>query len=548
MSYPTDPVAHDVEDIPSSRTPETVLIAVLDTSGSMSESASNAQLEESGGVVFSRMDLLKHSMRTVVGMLSENENTSLGIIGFDSAARTVLRTVSMKGDTAVTGANDAIDALYPGGATNIWDGLRAAIQEAEEVYMRNPNADINICLLTDGEPTESLLPPGGLRQTLKTKLKKSVPLKLHTFGFGYNLDSKLLYDMCVMGQGMYGYIPDCSMVGSVFINFCSTILSGKNAVVEDEAFQTGREMLVNVLKGIHDASAVETNPFAAVQQWLTTNETETTAALLSDIDDPDANKGQLMKALSCMDWFKRWGYNHILAYSRALELGVCANFKDQALQLFATESFKEMQAKGNENFADLPAPIPRGYTQATFNSYVQATGFSMSQFNTDDGGCFLGECMVSLADGKKKKVEDCVKGDILDNGSVIRCVVKRSVKKEVKMVKFPLGLTITPWHPVRATTGMPWLFPCLWLNRVQWMYVDSFYDFVLEAQSRSSTSVEGRVLEGEKQWATIDGLQVITLGHGVKDDPVAWHEYYGTQKVIEDLKQEKGWEEGFVEL
>ena len=536
--FALDPItdANGFVTVPGSYSPQTVLIAVLDTSGSMSEAASNAEQEEAGGVVFSRIDLVKHSMRTVAGMMGEAANTSLCIISFDSASKLKMNTKSMK--TSLAEANTAIDSLYPGGATNIWDGLRAALEEAEEVYKMNPKADIHICLLTDGEPTDSLLPPSGLRQTLETRLKKSVPLKLHTFGFGYNLDSKLLYDLCCIGGGMYGYIPDCSMVASVFINFCSTILSGKGSMIDDEVFETGREKLVSVLKGINMDGAgfspdVGKNPFADLQQLLTTNGNERTLALLSDIDDPDANKGQLMKALSSMDWFKRWGYNHILAYSRALELGICANFKDQALQLFATESFKLLQEKGNELFAALPAPIPRGYTQASFNSFVASTGFSMTQFNTDDGGCFLGECMVSLANGEKKKVENCVKGDVLDNGSVIRCVVRKKVGRQVKMVKFPLGLTVTPWHPVRASANMPWMFPCMWIMKVEWMYVDYFYDFYIE---------------GENQFMKIDGLQVISLGHGVKDDPVASHEYYGTQKVIEDMKKEKGWEEGFVEI
>ena len=546
--------------LPGTFRPEKVLIAVIDTSGSMGEPASNATSQETGGLVFSRMDLVKHSMRTVAGMLEE-KNASLCIIAFDSAARTVLRNIRMKGATAQEDANRAIDALSPGGATNIWDGLRSALEEADRVYKLNAQAEIHICLLTDGEPTESLLPPGGLQNTLQTKLQKSVPCFVHTFGFGYNLDSKLLYDLCVIGDGIYGYIPDCSMVASVFINFCSTILSKGESITYDQDFTEGRNMLVSVLKGIQmdgaghcpevswnlvsgsngGGSLGQKNPFTQVQSFLATYldtaESPMYEALLTDIDNSDPNKGQLMKALSCYDWFKRWGYNHILAYSRALEKGVCANFKDQALQLFATESFKEIQAKGNELFANLPAPIPQGHTQASFSRFVAQTGFSMTQFNTDDGGCFGGDCIVSLAHGIQKKVRDCVKGDILDNGSVIRCVVRRRVNREVKMVKFPLGLLITPWHPVRPSESLPWVFPCLWLNKVEKVYMEDFYDFVLESKADS-----------ENQWMTINGLQVIPLGHGVKDDPVASHEFYGTQKVIEDLKLVKGWDIGYVEL
>ena len=538
----SDPVVIMDEPVALVEEDETVLIAVLDTSGSMDSPASREGSTETGGLVFTRMDLVKHSMRCVAGMMSLRANTSLGIIGFDSVAKTLMGPCDMK--THLDTANRAIDSLHPSGATNIWDGLRAGLQEAEFVLSNNSSAKVHICLLTDGEPTESLLPPMGLRETLKRKLVGPLAsVKVHTFGFGYSLDSKLLYDLCVTGGGGYGYIPDCSMVGSVFINFCSTLLKRDSIEIADAAFQTAKEMLIRVLKGIHVDGAghcpdVGKNPFTPVQTYIVnhidTSESKPCVDLLDDIGNPDPNKGQLLKALSSYDWFKRWGYNHILAYTRALELGVCANFKDQALQLFATEEFKQFQDKGNQLFADLPAPIPRGHSAATFSAYQAQTGFTMSLFNTDDGGCFDGNCLVTMIDGTHKKVSECVKGDVLDNGSIIMCVVRKKVGKEVKMVKFPLGLVVTPWHPVRASHTMPWMFPCLWLNRVEKVYMEYFYEFILE---------------GENQWMTINGLQVIPLGHGVEGDEVASHEIYGSREILHTYrtKYPQGWDQGFIE-
>lgn len=48
---------------------------------------------------------------------------------------------------------------------------------------------------------------------------------VHTFGYGYNLDSGLLYNIALEGTGMYSYIPDCSMVGTIFVNFLSNTLA-----------------------------------------------------------------------------------------------------------------------------------------------------------------------------------------------------------------------------------------------------------------------------------------------------------------------------------
>ena len=51
------------------------------------------------------------------------------------------------------------------------------------------------------------------------------------FGYGYSLDTKLLSALTELGGGCYGYIPDCSMVGTIFVNFLSTVLSTYTSAV-----------------------------------------------------------------------------------------------------------------------------------------------------------------------------------------------------------------------------------------------------------------------------------------------------------------------------
>jgi hypothetical protein len=59
----------------------------------------------------------------------------------------------------------------------------------------------------------------------------------YAFGFGYNLDSKLLSEIAVAGSGSYSFIPDCTMVGTVFVNFLANSLSAlaKNSSIKLEA-------------------------------------------------------------------------------------------------------------------------------------------------------------------------------------------------------------------------------------------------------------------------------------------------------------------------
>jgi hypothetical protein len=49
------------------------------------------------------------------------------------------------------------------------------------------------------------------------------------FGYGYHLNTKLLADLTEVGGGCFGYIPDCSMIGTIFINFLSYALASFTA-------------------------------------------------------------------------------------------------------------------------------------------------------------------------------------------------------------------------------------------------------------------------------------------------------------------------------
>jgi hypothetical protein len=48
---------------------------------------------------------------------------------------------------------------------------------------------------------------------------------IHVFGYGYELDTNLLTEISEVGHGTYTMIPDCSMVGTAFVNFVANALS-----------------------------------------------------------------------------------------------------------------------------------------------------------------------------------------------------------------------------------------------------------------------------------------------------------------------------------
>jgi hypothetical protein len=177
-------------------------------------------------------------------------------------------------------------------------------------------------------------------------------------------------------------------------------------------------------------------------------------------------------------------------------------------------------------FIKLPPPEPTIKT----NNYVAPA--SMAAYYNYGGGCIYGECNAMMADGTIKKVRDVKKGDKVRFGNsmaTVQCVLRTKVNKVIEMSSFPGGLIITPYHPIKCNGA--WSFPNQLGDKVR-MFVNEYFNFVLEG---------GHSL-------TVDGMECISLGHGLTDSAVVSHEYLGTGKIIEDLKEMKGWEHGLVKV
>ena len=66
------------------------------------------------------------------------------------------------------------------------------------------------------------------------------------FGYGYNLDTRLLTAITERGGGCYGFIPDCSMVGTIFVNFLSHSLASFSSLMSVEVkTKTGKFIELN---------------------------------------------------------------------------------------------------------------------------------------------------------------------------------------------------------------------------------------------------------------------------------------------------------------
>jgi hypothetical protein len=544
------------------------VIAIIDNSGSMGEIADNTSTESHG---FTRMDLVKHAIRTMISMLHENDH--FGIVTFSTTAKVVVDPIPMT-QSGKQLIHTALSHIKPEALTNIWDGIRLASELANKSDITNRN--IAGILLTDGQPT------GGHMHRFVETLQR-LPMRnkwsLHTFGFGYQLDSKLLADIAKWGNGLFGFIPDCSMVGTVFINTLANILAtavpagqypitystsdsaeyilesgpimlgqARDIIIQlpetgkqplqikspgtgneyipieivtgsmDEYVSTYSEYLDILTRIIPMTSMEETTHILATFEQGHSRTDPRTVALLRDIRSDIEGEGQIGLAPRYMH---TWGKHYMRAYLSAQTLQMSMNFKDPGLQIYGGELFHELQAQGDEIFCMLPPPTPSGISQGI------SAPVNMRAFHNASAGCFNGSTRIKMADNTTKMIREIKRGDIVwtpSGPSTVTALVVCNTSAYSQPMTQLGSLSITPWHPVRINNE--WHFPAD-LRGYSSRPILTVYNLVLES---------GHIVNA-------DDIECVTLGHGFTEPKVA-HPFFGTGAVIDCLRGQPGWEVG----
>ena len=195
------------------------IVLVIDRSGSMHSAVEakdvNGQNLENG---LSIQDIVNHSAKTIVQTL--DAQSRICIIKFDDAIE-VVTPLMYATDTNKVQIMASINSIRPRGQTNIWNAIEKALQILEGRDDKTRNSAI--LMLTDGVPNVS--PAHGEVETLKRLRKtKNFTCPIYTFGFGYNLQPTLLYNLAKYSNGGNAHIPDGNMIATVFCNFIATIL------------------------------------------------------------------------------------------------------------------------------------------------------------------------------------------------------------------------------------------------------------------------------------------------------------------------------------
>jgi hypothetical protein len=612
------------ESTPDARKPVTC-ICVIDISGSMGERATeyNPSGENDG---FSRLDLVKHSLTTIFKSLQPNDKIAL--ITFNQFANTLLEPTSISESAIIT---TAINGLAPGGNTNLWAGLKSGIDIANTI---TDDSNIAIMILTDG--VSNYNPPRGIIPTFDA-YKQVTKFTIHTFAYGYDIDSESLAYLATKGNGIFGYIPDGTMVGTIFINAISNILatgangctlnimananlqqlgsttpvkasSNINIVLGSLLYGQTRNLVFEVTNKLesqiqgfidfnYDAKQLEipinlslaTSPQSILNniarcdivsiigkliadnnitnkdlithfpsKYSTATTTPYISDLLTDCIDKDANKGQLGKAVEKSSWYSKWGRHYLRSVIRAHQLQQCLNFKDLAPQHYNGDKFTEYQQQIEIIFNNIAPPQPSivtptfpagryagygGGQAAAVQSPTPTPSYASipaSYYNVS-GGCFTGNWLVNMANGATKLVNAVQPGDMVvsknspTGTATIKCVVKLLIKNDITMISLGNQGGITPYHPIYLDSQPDqWIFPDSYTTATHGINTGEYmYDFVLD--QGHTVSMQG-------------GFNIACLGHGITSSPVITHEYFGTNRIIDDLKDHDGWSTGYITL
>jgi hypothetical protein len=104
--------------------------------------------------------------------------------------------------------------MQPENNTYLWSGMKLALDQ----FSGNPYIIVALMVLTDGQPNERLSNGviAAMRRWYKERGSENMPVPVHTFGFGYNLQDGLLQSIAEFGRGDYCFVPDASMLGTIF--------------------------------------------------------------------------------------------------------------------------------------------------------------------------------------------------------------------------------------------------------------------------------------------------------------------------------------------
>lgn len=202
----TTPV--DIESMP--RPPLNLAIAI-DTSGSM---------------IGAPIDYVRTGLAQMQDVLRPEDRITL--IGFSDDAKVLAESIAGD-DPALTVAIESLDA---DGRTNIYAGLRAALEYVDA--SADPQSQNRVLLLSDGETTTGLVNDARVRTLAEAYAAEGISVS--TIGMGEDFDPELMRGLAETGGGAFYFLEDPAAVTEVFAEEAEAFLLplAQNVVIDAE--------------------------------------------------------------------------------------------------------------------------------------------------------------------------------------------------------------------------------------------------------------------------------------------------------------------------
>ncbi len=249
--------------------------------------------------------------------------------------------------------------------------------------------------------------------------------------------------------------------------------------------------------------------------------------------------GQVSEAFSRNDWFNRWGKHYLLSLVCAHKLQQCNNFKDKGIQYYTNPLFCRLRDEADQLCSKCPPPKPSGYVARDTKPITSQQMANM--FHNCSNPCFEGSGMVQcVGQNQNKRVCDIEKGDIIINHlgepDTVQCVLKTVSHNGFMLTHLKhSNVKITPTHPILVrdslTVKSSWVHP-----------------YTISAPYHDSTckAVYSFLMENRSSAMKINNCICATLAHGIQNDDIASHHYYGTEQIVNDLQLTRGFASGLV--
>ena len=269
-------------------------------------------------------------------------------------------------------------------------------------------------------------------------------------------------------------------------------------------------------------------------------------------------EGQIKMALNMTnvgereDWFNKWGIHYLRSLHDAYCNEVCNNFKDKGVDNFGGKLFKTLRDTISDIFDNTPPPkrtIQQSYTYGSsgmrggggsriiMGSAPLAPLATMASYNTQSGGCCARGSKIKMADGTIKNVEDIHKNEKVMTINIntnkvdvtkIEAVISTKCENNYEYMVEIDNLKITPYHPIYVNEK--WMFP---IDISEPKKINCFDMFTFVTTDRKPVIVDDHIFA--------------TFGHHQKGDVIE-HDYFGTDKIIKDLKCFTTYNFGYVHL